>query len=151
MKRRELLVGFSSLSLIPASFLKYDSCRGDNIVAAVSESNIDNMYEPWRGDCWHIAVALHDAYNVKIRGFYHPINTEYPSHVFVESDGSYYDGYGRLNPSEFYNEWPDTIREVVDLSREYIVTEVPYYSEQSREDIYDLIVETSAYSTWSGC
>lgn len=150
MRRRDVLgeiVGFSSA---PVFFSRGDNCRGSSIVDAVDESGIDDLYDPWRGDCWHIAVALHDAYDVELRGFYHRNDNKYPVHVFVEYDGLYYDGYGRLNTSELFDEWPETIRDVVDFTREDI-TEVPYYDDVLRVNIYDLIVNTEAYSSWSGC
>lgn len=150
MRRRDLLGGIAGLSSFPVLFSGYDSCRGASIVAAVDESEVSDLYDPWRGDCWHIAVALHDAYDVDLRGFYHSNDNKYPVHVFVEYDGSYYDGYGRLDTTDLFDEWPETIREVMSFTRED-VTEVPYYNDVLRVNIYDLIVDTWAYSSWSGC
>lgn len=150
MRRREILGGLTGFFSVPVLSSEANICRGDSIIRSVNEADIAKSYDPWTGDCWHIAVALSDAYNVDIRGFYHSNDIKYPVHVFVENESRYYDGLGRLRTSEFLDEWPNTIPEIVSFSREDI-TDIPYYEDSLRMNIYDLIVDTEGYSSWSGC
>lgn len=118
------------------------------IKKSVRQSNIASAYEPWFGDCWHIAVALHDLYGTDIYGVKHKEKPEYPIHVFVEADGRFFDGKGAMTISELKKVWPKLSSKVNHHSKEYIV-KTPYYRKSIKNDIQHLISKTRGYQNWS--
>lgn len=120
------------------------------IEMSVSQANIQELYDPWYGDCWHIAVALHDLFpRVYIRGTeWEGSSWNGPGHVFVEFDGGYYDGTGKVTIEQFKETWSDMIPEVKEYDRDFI-TKVHYYEEDKKLDIESRIKSTPAYNNWN--
>lgn len=52
--------------------------------------------------------------------------------------------------NRFLDSCSDRVLVVVGFTRVY-VTEVPYYTDLIRVNVYDLVVGADAYSSWSGC
>jgi hypothetical protein len=116
---------------------------------SIEQANIQKHYKPWYGDCWHIAVALYDIYpQVYIRGTeWKSSSWDGPGHVFVEYDGTYYDGTGVVTIDKFKDKWTDMVPEAKSYNREFI-TDVVYYEKDKKENIERLIKETKAYKNW---
>lgn len=154
MNRRYILKSIVSSATVSFSLYSLGKNRNDTtnlqraIEKSVYQSNIPDRYEPWFGDCWHIAVALRDLYETDIYGLKHKQNPEYPFHVFVKADGKFFDGKGDMTVSDLKKEWPRLIPEINKYPKKYI-TDVPYYRKSKKENIENLISETYAYKKWT--
>lgn len=154
MKRRKFLKRTGEFGLLANPASGFFDClfksrpKHTAIRAALSQANLSAEYEPWYGDCWHIAVALMDLFDdLQMHAAYHPEAEEYPYHVFVEHDETYYDGFGVLRVSDMTDEWPKTKRPVP-FTRERTLA-VPWYSDSDMKDIRKILSNTDAYKAWS--
>lgn len=155
MNRRYLLKSLISSSTISISlynlgeYLNNKTNLQYTIEQSIEQSNISETYEPWFGDCWHIAVAIHNLYDkTTICGVIHPQNPEYPLHVFIEANNKYFDGKGTMTVSTLQEEWAQLNPDINYYSKEYI-TSVPYYEESEMNKIQQRISETKAYKNWT--
>lgn len=154
MKRRKFLQRTGETSLLANPAISLFSCFFESnqkrkaIRNSISEANLTEEYKPWYGDCWHIAVALFDVFDeLQMHAAYHPKTEEYPLHVFVEYDSTYYDGRGVLRVSDLIDEW-ENIYSPVPFTRARTLA-VPWYSSSDMKDIREILINTEAYTNWS--